>query len=73
MFERIMREAGKCVEQRGGDRLYKCFIEGAFNKARGGGHLLGLAARGQARAGPVRLHAHRRQAGPAHRRQGLRP
>ncbi len=37
VFETIMRDAGRCVEQRDGYRLYECFIDGTFSKARGGG------------------------------------
>ena len=36
VFEAIMRDAGRCVEQRDGYRLYECFIDGTFSKARGG-------------------------------------
>ena len=30
VFENIMREAGRCVEERDGYRLYECFIDGTF-------------------------------------------
>ncbi|MEP0845262.1 MAG: IS5 family transposase [Phycisphaerae bacterium] len=41
VFERILRDAGRVVEERDGHRLYECFIDGAFSKARGGGGGLG--------------------------------
>ncbi|MBK9128431.1 MAG: hypothetical protein IPM13_11635 [Phycisphaerales bacterium] len=40
-FERILRDAGRVVEERGGYRLYACFIDGSFAKARGGGDGVG--------------------------------
>ena len=30
VFETIMRDAGRCVEERDGYRLYECFIDGTF-------------------------------------------
>jgi transposase len=47
VFERIMREAGRCVEERGGYRLYECFIDGTFSKARGGGDGIGCTRAGK--------------------------
>ena len=47
IFERIMREAGRCVEERGGYRLYECFIDGTFAKARGGGDGIGCTKAGK--------------------------
>ena len=41
VFERIMRDAGRCIEQRNGHRLYECFIDGTFAKAKGGGDGIG--------------------------------
>ncbi len=41
VFENIMRDAGELVEQRGGYRLYECFIDPTFSKARGGGDGVG--------------------------------
>jgi len=41
VFEQIMRDAGRLVEERGGYRLYECFIDGTFSKARGGGDGVG--------------------------------
>ncbi len=41
VFERIMRDAGKLVEERGGYRLYECFIDATFSKAKGGGDGIG--------------------------------
>ena len=47
VFENIMREAGRCVEARGGYRLYECFIDGTFAKARGGGDGIGRTKAGK--------------------------
>lgn len=41
VFERIMRDAGRIVEEKDGYRLYECFIDGTFSKARGGGDGIG--------------------------------
>lgn len=41
VFEKLMRQAGHCVEARDGFRLYECFIDGTFAKARGGGDGIG--------------------------------
>ena len=47
VFERIMRRAGRCVEERDGYRLYECFIDGTFSKARGGGDGIGCTKAGK--------------------------
>jgi len=47
VFERIMRDAGRLVEERGGYRLYECFIDGTFSKARGGGDGVGVTKAGK--------------------------
>ena len=47
VFENIMRQAGRCVEKRGGYRLYECFIDGTFVKARGGGDGIGCTKAGK--------------------------
>jgi transposase len=47
VFEAIMREAGRCVEERGGYRLYECYIDGTFCKARGGGDGVGTTKAGK--------------------------
>ena len=47
VFENIMRQAGRCVEERGGYRLYECFIDGTFAKARGGGDGIGCTKAGK--------------------------
>ena len=46
-FEAIMREAGTCVEQQGGYRLYECFIDATFSKAKGGGAGIGCTKVGK--------------------------
>jgi transposase len=47
VFERIMRDAGKLIEERDGFRLYECFIDGTFSKARGGGDGVGVTKAGK--------------------------
>jgi len=47
VFERIMQEAGRLVEERDGFRLYECFIDGTFAKARGGGGGIGKTKAGK--------------------------
>ena len=47
VFENIMRDAGELVEERGGYRLYECFIDGTFCKAKGGGDGVGLTKAGK--------------------------
>lgn len=47
VFETIMREAGRCIEERGGYRLYECFIDATFSKAKGGGDGIGLTKVGK--------------------------
>ena len=47
VFEAIMRDAGRCVEERDGYRLYECFIDGTFSKARGGGDGIGCTKAGK--------------------------
>jgi len=47
VFERILRDAGRVVEARGGYRLYECFIDGTFSKARGDGDGVGPTKAGK--------------------------
>src|SRR5690606_3406461 len=47
VFERLMREAGRCVEERGGYKLFECFIDGTFSKAKGGGDGIGCTKAGK--------------------------
>jgi transposase len=47
VFEKIMREAGRLVEERDGYALYECFMDGTFAKARGGGDGVGLTKAGK--------------------------
>ena len=47
VFERIMRDAGRLVEERGEYRLYECFIDGTFSKAKGGGDGIGCTKAGK--------------------------
>ena len=45
--ENIRREAGRCVEERDGFRLYECFVDGTFSKARQGGDGIGPTKAGK--------------------------
>ena len=47
VFEAIMRDAGRCVEERGGYRLYECFVDATFSKAKGGGDGIGCTKVGK--------------------------
>jgi len=47
LFEAILRDAGRCVEERDGYRLYECFIDGTFAKAKGGGDGIGCTRVGK--------------------------
>lgn len=47
VFETVMRDAGRCVEERGGYRLYECFVDATFSKAKGGGDGIGLTKVGK--------------------------
>ncbi|MFO0837456.1 MAG: IS5 family transposase [Phycisphaerae bacterium] len=47
IFERILRQAGRVAEERDGFKLYECFIDGTFAKARGGGDGVGLTKAGK--------------------------
>jgi transposase len=47
VFERIMREAGRLVDERDGYRLYECFIDATFSKAKGGGDGIGATKAGK--------------------------
>ncbi len=46
-FELLMREAGQLVDERGGYRLYECFIDATFSKAKGGGDGIGCTKAGK--------------------------
>src|SRR6266581_3643350 len=39
VFEELMNVAGLCIEEKEGFKLYECFIDGSFAKAKGGGDL----------------------------------
>ncbi len=47
VFEKLIREAGELVEERDGYRLYECFIDATFSKARGGGDGVGPTKAGR--------------------------
>lgn len=47
VFEAIMRDSGGLVEERKDYRLYECFADGTFSKARGGGDDIGYTKAGR--------------------------
>ena len=47
VIEKILRDAARLVEQRGEYRLYECFIDGSFSRARGGGDGIGCTKAGK--------------------------
>lgn len=47
VFESLMQAAGRCVEGAGGFRLYECFIDGTFSKAKSGGDGIGCTRVGK--------------------------
>lgn len=47
VFERIMRAVGQVVEEQGSYRLYECFVDGTFSKAKGGGDGIGCTRVGK--------------------------
>jgi transposase len=47
VFENLLRQTGRLVEARGECRVYECFIDGSFAKAKGGGDGIGLTKSGK--------------------------
>ena len=47
VFEDLMRDAGELVQERDGFRLYECFVDGTFSKAKGGGDGIGVTKAGK--------------------------
>lgn len=47
VFERIMQDAGRLIEEREGFRLYECFIDGTFARAKSGGDGIGCTKAGK--------------------------
>ena len=47
VFEMLMRAAGRCIEGQGGYKLYECFVDGTFSKAKGGGDGIGCTRAGK--------------------------
>ncbi len=47
VFEDIMRAMGRLVEEEGSFRLYECFVDGTFSKAKGGGDGIGCTKAGK--------------------------
>lgn len=58
VFENILRDAGRCVEEHDGYRLYECFIDATFSKARGGGDGIGCTRVGKGVKIMVLVDAH---------------
>jgi transposase len=58
IFENILRDAGRCVEEHDGYRLYECFIDATFSKARGGGDGIGCTRVGKGVKIMVLVDAH---------------
>ena len=46
-FEDLMAEAGNFIEERRGFKLYECFIDASFSKAKGGGNGIGCTKAGK--------------------------
>ena len=47
VFEALMIKAGACVEEVGGFKLYECFVDGSFSKAKSGGDGIGCSKAGK--------------------------
>lgn len=47
VFEQVMRSLGQMVEENGDFRLYECFVDGTFAKAKGGGDGIGCTKAGK--------------------------
>ena len=47
VFETILNKAGKQVERQKGFKLYECFVDGSFSKAKGGGDGIGKTKAGK--------------------------
>jgi len=46
-FEQLMKEAGTLIRQQDGFKLYECFIDGTFSKAKSGGDSVGCTKVGK--------------------------
>lgn len=47
VFDQMMSRAGHLVEQREGFKLYECYVDGTFAKAKGGGEGIGCTRAGK--------------------------
>jgi transposase len=47
VFEELMRAMGTLIEEDGRFRLYECFVDGTFSKAKGGGDGIGCTKAGK--------------------------
>lgn len=47
VFETLLQAAGRRVEDRGGYKVYECFVDGTFAKAKGGGDGIGCTKAGK--------------------------
>jgi len=46
VFERLVRDAGRVVKERGGYKLHECFIDATFTKSKGGEDGVGVTKAG---------------------------
>ena len=46
-FESLLAEVGSMVEERDGFKLYECYVDGTFSKAKGGGDGIGCTKAGK--------------------------
>lgn len=46
-FESLLAEVGSMVEERNGFKLYECYVDGTFSKAKGGGDGIGCTKAGK--------------------------
>ena len=58
VFESLMQKAGQCIEQQGGFKLYECFVDGTFSKAKSGGDQIGLTRVGKGSKIMIMVDAH---------------
>jgi transposase len=47
LFEAILRRTGRLLEAHGGLKMYECFIDGSFTRAKGGGDGIGCTKAGK--------------------------
>jgi hypothetical protein len=47
VFEEILNTLGRFIKEQGRFRLYECFVDGTFSKAKGGGDGIGCTKAGK--------------------------